>query len=160
MMPLNNIFRKCTGDNKFTKLSEKINPLMYRKDIKLFAKKWKRIGKYDTNKKNIHPGYRNGICQRNICHDYNKKWKKTNSRQNRTAKSRKNQTLGEQGNYKYLRILEADTIKQVKMKEKIRKEYLRRTRKLLVAKICYRNFIKVINFWVVLLVRYSRPFLK
>ena len=35
-------------------------------------------------------------------------------------------TLGENETYKYLGILEADTIKQGKMKEKIKKEYLRR----------------------------------
>ena len=49
-------------------------------------------------------------------------------------------TLGENETYKYLGILEADTIKQVEMKDKIRKEYLWRTRKQLV--------------------RYSGPFLK
>ena len=35
--------------------------------------------------------------------------------------------LGEKETYKYLGISEADTIKQVEMKEKIKKEYLRRT---------------------------------
>ena len=40
-------------------------------------------------------------------------------------------TLGEKENYRFLVILEADTIKQVDMKEKIRKYHLRRTRKLL-----------------------------
>ena len=37
-------------------------------------------------------------------------------------------TLGEKETYKYLGILEADTIKQVEMKGKIQKEYLRRTK--------------------------------
>ena len=37
-------------------------------------------------------------------------------------------TLEENETYKYLGILEADTIKQVQMKDKIEKEYLRRTR--------------------------------
>ena len=37
----------------------------------------------------------------------------------------RSRTLGEKENYKYLEILEADTIKQVNMKEKIRKKYLR-----------------------------------
>ena len=41
------------------------------------------------------------------------------------------------------------------MKEKIRKEYFRRTRKLY-----NRNLIQEINTWVVPLVRYSGPFLK
>ena len=56
-------------------------------------------------------------------------------------------TRGEKENYKYLSILKADTNKQVKMKEKIKKEYLRRTRKLLETKLCWRNLIKGINTW-------------
>ncbi len=35
-------------------------------------------------------------------------------------------TLAENETYKYLGILEADTIKQAEMKEKIQKEYLRK----------------------------------
>ena len=69
-------------------------------------------------------------------------------------------TLAENESYKYLRILKADTIKQVEMKNKIQKEYLRRTRKLLETKLSSRNLIKGINTWAVPLVRYSGPFLK
>ena len=69
-------------------------------------------------------------------------------------------TLREKETYKYLSILEADTIKQVEMKEKIKKEYLRRTRKILETKLWSRNLIKGINTWAVPLVRYSGPFLK
>ena len=56
--------------------------------------------------------------------------------------------------------MEADTIKQVEMKNKIQKEYLRRTRKLLETNLFSRNLIKGINTLAVLLVRYSGPFLK
>ena len=69
-------------------------------------------------------------------------------------------TLEEKETYKYLGILEADTIKKVEMKEKIKKEYLRRTRKLLETKLCSKNLIKGINTWTVLFVIYSGPFLK
>ena len=69
-------------------------------------------------------------------------------------------TLAENETYKYLGILEADTIKQVQMKEKIPKEYLRRTRKLLETNLNSRNLIKGINTWAVPLVRYSGPFPK
>ena len=69
-------------------------------------------------------------------------------------------TLRGKETYKYLGILEADTLKQVEMKEEIKKEYLRKTRKLLETKLYSRNLIKGINTWAVLLVRYSRPFLK
>ena len=56
--------------------------------------------------------------------------------------------------------MEADTIKQVEMKDKIHKEYLRRTRKLLEIKLSSRNLIKGINTQAVPLIRYSEPFLK
>ena len=69
-------------------------------------------------------------------------------------------TIGENETYKYLGILEADTIKQVEMKPKIQKKFLRKTRKLLETKLSSRNFIKGINTWTVPLVRYSGPFLK
>ena len=62
--------------------------------------------------------------------------------------------------WKHLGILEDDTIKQVQMKDTIRKEYLRRTRKLPETKLPSRNLIKGINTWAVPLVRYSGPFLK
>ena len=67
--------------------------------------------------------------------------------------------LGENETYKYLGILEADTIKQVQMKDKIRKEYLRRTRKLLETKLSSRNLIKGVNTWAEPHVRYSGRFL-
>ena len=62
--------------------------------------------------------------------------------------------------YKYLGILDADTIKQVEMINKIQKEYLKRTRKLLETKLSRKNLIKWINIWAVPIVRYSGPFLK
>ena len=67
-------------------------------------------------------------------------------------------TLREKETYKYLGILEVDTTKQEGMKEKIKKEYLRRTRKLLETKLYNRKLIKGINTFAVLLVRYSGPF--
>ena len=67
-------------------------------------------------------------------------------------------TLRKNETYKYLGILEADTIKQEEVKDKIQKEYLRRTRKLLQTKLSSRNLIKGINTWAVPLVRYSEAF--
>ena len=58
-------------------------------------------------------------------------------------------TLTENETYKYLGILEADTIKQVEMKNKIQKEYLRRTRKQHETKLSSRNLIKGIDTWAV-----------
>ena len=76
------------------------------------------------------------------------------------ANQEKIRTLREKETYKYLGILEADTTKQVDMKEKIKKDSLRRTRKLHETKLYYNNLIKGINTWAVPLVKYSGPFLK
>ena len=46
------------------------------------------------------------------------------------------------------------------MKENVRKEYLRRTRKVLQTKLFHRDIIKEINTYVVTLVRYSGLLLK
>ena len=87
-----------------------------------------------------------------------------NYRENRKEQELQNQdktrTLGENETYKYLGVLEADTIKQEEMKDKIQKEYLRRTRKLLETKLSFRNLTKGINTSAVPLVRYPGPFLK
>ena len=53
--------------------------------------------------------------------------------------------FGEKETFKYLGILEGETMNEVEMKEKIKKEYLRKTRKLLKTKLCSRNLIKGIN---------------
>ena len=70
-------------------------------------------------------------------------------------------TLGENETYKYLYILEADTIKQVKKKEKLKKEYPWRTRKLLETNLSSRNIIKGINIWTEsLFLKWTREELK
>ena len=43
MMPLKYILRKCTVGLKFSKSQEKFNQLMYKDDIKLFAKDEKEL---------------------------------------------------------------------------------------------------------------------
>ena len=69
-------------------------------------------------------------------------------------------TLGENETDKYLGILEADTTRQVEMKDPIQKEYLRNTRKQLETKLSNRKLIKGIITWDVPFVRHLGPFLK
>ena len=69
-----------------------------------------------------------------MVHANNKKQEMTHDGRNGTTKE-KIRTLREMETYKYLGILEADTIKHVKMKGKMKKECLRRTRKLLESKL-------------------------
>ena len=160
MMPLNHILRKCTAGYKIRRSQEKVNHLMYMDDIELFPNNKKELETL------IHTiriysqdiGMEFGIekCALLVM--------KSGKRHLIDGIELPNQdtirTPAENETYKYLGILEADTIKQVEMKSKIQKEYLWRTRKLLKTKLNSRNLIKGINTWVVSLVRYSGPFLK
>ena len=156
-MPLNHILRKCAAGYKLSKSQEKINHLKYMDDIKLFAKNEKEMETL------IHAVR---IYSQDIGMEFGieKCAMKSGKRHMTVGMELPNhdriRTLEENETYKYLGILEADTIKQVQMKDMIRKEYLRRTRKLLETKLSSRNLIKGINTWAVPLVRYSGPFLK
>ena len=159
-MPLNHILRKCTAGYKLSRSQEKINYRMYMDDIKLFAKNEKELETL------IHAvriygqdiGMEFGIekCAMLVM----KSGKRHMTDGMELTNHDRIRTLEENETYKYLGILEADTIKQVQMKDMIRKEYLRRTRKLLETKLSSRNPIKGINTWAVSLVRYSGPFLQ
>ena len=159
-MPLNHILRKCTAGYKLSTSQEKVNHLMYMDDIKLFIKNEKELETL-IHKVRIYSqdiGMEFGIekCAMLVM--------KSGKRQLTDGMELPNQdkikTLAKNETYKYLGILEADTIKQAEKKEKIQKEYLRKTRKLLETKLNCRNLIKGINTWVVPLIRYSGPFLK
>ena len=160
MIPLNHILRKCIARYKLSGSLEKINHLMDMDDIKLFAKNEKQLETL------IHAVriYSRDIGMEFGIEKYAMHVMKSSKRHMTDGMELPNhdkiRTLGEKETYKYLGILEVDTIKQVEMKNQFRKEYLRRTRKLLETKLSSRNLIKRINTWAVLLVRYSGPFLK
>ena len=156
MMPLNHIVRKCTAGHKLSGSQEKINHLMYMDDIKLFAKNEKEletlIHAVRIYSQDIRMEFGIEKCAMLVM----KSGKRHMTDGMELPNHDKIRTLGENETYKYLGILEAGTIKQVEMKDKVRKEYLRRTRKLLETKLSSRNLIKGINTWAV---RYSGSFL-
>ena len=130
MIPLNLIRRKCTAGYKLSKSQEKINHLMNMENIKLFAKNEKEL---ETLIQTMR------IYSQDILMEYGIEKcamlaMKSGKRHMTEGVELRNQvvirTLGETKTYKYLGILEAGTIKQAEMKEKIKKEYLKRTRKM------------------------------
>ena len=124
MMPLNNILRKCKAEYKLSRLQEKINHLMYMDDIKQFAINEKEletliltVGVYSQD-----IGMEFGIekCVLLVM----KSGKQHLTDGIGLPNQDKMRTLAESETFKYLGILEADTIKQVEMIDKIQKEYL------------------------------------
>ena len=61
----------------------------------------------------------------------------------------------EEGEYKYLGILEAAGLKHEEMKDQIKKEYIRRVRNILKSKLNGGNIILAINSRAVSIVRYG-----
>ena len=105
---------------------------MYFDNFKLFVKK-KIIRNSNKNNNNILPRYRCGIWHK-MCLAHNK-----NNEKNQQITvvielpNKENiRTLGENENYKYLKIFKADTIKTRRdERKKIKKEFLKGRRKLL-----------------------------
>ena len=70
-----------------------------------------------------------------------------------------NNSLEEGESYKYLGVLETDEMMVNEMKDKAKKEYSRRVKKVLESKGNSGNVFKVINTWILSMVRYSTVFL-
>ena len=160
MMPLNHILRKCTAGYKLSRSQEKINQLMYMDDIKLFAKNEKELETL------IHTiriysqdiGMEFGIEKCALLVMKSGKRRITDGVE--LPNQDKIRTPTENENYKYLGILEDDTIKQVEMENKIQKEYLRRTKKTTQDKTQSQKPYQRYKYMSCTLVRYSGPFLK
>ena len=125
MKPFNHILRKCTDGYELSKSQEKITHLMYMDNIKLLPKmkkNWKPLHKLRIYSQDI--GMEFGIEK------YTMLVMKRGKQHIMEGVKLPNQVVirmfGEKETYKYLGILEADTIKQQEWKEKIKKEYLRR----------------------------------
>ena len=57
--------------------------------------------------------------------------------------------------YKYLGVLQLDSIKNGEMKEKVKSEYIRRVKKLLGSQLNGENVIAGMNTWAVGIIRYG-----
>ena len=121
IMSLDNMLRKCTDGYKLSKSQEKINHLMYIDDIKLLAKNEKEL----ETLMNAVKIYSQDIEMEFSIEKSAMLVMKSGQWHLRVGMELPNQykirLLGEKETYKYLGILEADTIKQVEMKEKLRK---------------------------------------
>ena len=118
MMPLNHILRNCTAGYKLSKSREKINHLMYIDDVKLFAKNGKEL-------ETLIPTVR--IYSQDIGMEFGiekcvmlviKSGKRHITEEVELPNQVVIGTLGEKETYKYLGILEADTLKRQEMKER------------------------------------------
>jgi hypothetical protein len=66
----------------------------------------------------------------------------------------------DENGYKYLGVLQGASIKTKEMKELVRKEYLRRVRRVARSRLYAGNLITAVNVWAVSVVRYTAGVLK
>ena len=138
------------GRIQLSRLQEKINHLIYMDDIKLFAKNEKELETL------IHTVR---IYSQDIGMEFG--MEKCALLLMKSGKRHLTDGIELPNQDKIRTLTENETyIKHVEMKDKIQKEYLRRTIKLLETKLSSRNLFIEINTCAVPLVRYSGPFLK
>ena len=117
MMPLNHILKKCTTGYKLSRSQEKINPLMYMYNVKLFSKNEKEmetlIHAVRIDSQDIDMEFGIEKCAMLVM----KIGKQHMTDGMELPNHDRIRTLKENETYKYLGLLEADILKQVQMKD-------------------------------------------
>ena len=121
MMPVNHIPRKCKAGYKLSKSQQKINILMYMDDIKLFAKNKKELETLIQSVRIYSQDIGMEIGIEKFAMFVMKSGKRHMTKGIELSNKKKIRTLREKETNKYLGVFEVDTIKQVEMKEKIKK---------------------------------------
>ena len=158
LIPLSYVLRKSEAGYTFGN-GEKINHLLFMDDLKLYAKNEKALDSLVQTVRifSTDIGMEFGLDKCAVLTMKRGKIVKSQGIEMPDEETIKGMEEGD--TYKYHGILEADRIKSQDMKEKIKKEYLRRTRKVLESKLNSGNLIRAINTWAVSLVRYSAAFI-
>ena len=158
MIPLTLVLRKMKASYKFSSNGEQINHLMFMDDIKLYAKNESGLDALVQSVRVISNdiGMEFGVekCAMLVI----KRGKVVESNgidlpNNETIKS-----IHEENGNKYLGVMEANQVLSGQMKERLRKEYKRRVKKILKSKLNGGNTITAINTWAVSMMRYAAPF--
>ena len=159
MIPLTLVLRKANSHYEFTN-GQKINHLFFMDDLKLFARSEKALNSLVQTVRVVSEdaGMKFGIekCAMLVL----KRGNIIKSDGIALPDDTVIKAMNEGDSYKYLGIMEADQILRKEMKEKVNKEYFRRTKKVLKSKLNGGNCITAINTWAVSLLRYSAAFLK
>ena len=142
MIPLSLVLRKCEAGYTYAN-KKKVNHLLFMDDLKLYARSEFQL---------------NSLIQsvRIFSNDISMKFGKLAQTEGITLPDDTTiRAMEESEGYKYLGVLEVSDMLHDQMKDKIRKEYLRRVKKVARSKLNGRNLIQVINTWAVSLVRYA-----
>ena len=154
MIPMTRVLQKMEVGYQLKKEGNRINHLMFMDDIKLFGKNAQEI---DTLVQTVR------ILSQDIKMEFGiekcaliniKRGKTITTEGIRLPDGNIIKEIDENG-YKYLGIIEGETIKHQEMKDNIRKEYIQRIKAILKSKLNSGNMVKAINTWAVPVIRYT-----
>ena len=154
MIPMTKVLQRMQAGYQLKKGGSKINHLMFMDDIKLFGR---GINEIDTLVQTVRIVSNDIRMEFGIekCALINIQRGKVTATDGIQLPNGNNIKDIEEGEYKYLGILESDEIKHQKMKEIIGKEYLKRLKAILKSKLNSGNIVKAINSWAVPIIRYG-----
>ena len=159
LIPMTLVLRKAKA-GYVTRQGIKINHLMYMDDIKLFAKTETSLNSLVHTVRVVSEdiGMEFGVdkCSTLVT----RRGKVVSSEGIGLPDGSVIKSLDPKTGYKYLGISETNEVLHDKMKELLRKEYLRRVRTLGKTKLNFGNLIAGINIWAVSLLRYSGDIIK
>ena len=155
MIPLSTILNNTKQGFKLEKDGAKMSHLLYMDDLKLFASSLKEITALTTTVSNFSQdiGMEFGLQKCAVMEI--KAGQIIDSSGIELPEGKKIPGLETEGSYKYLGMLESDSIKQEQMKKKTRQEYLKRVRQVLKSELNAGNSVHAINVWAVSAFRYS-----
>ena len=154
LIPLSLILEKLPEGYKLSRDGPKINHRLYMDDLKLYGKDQKEIEELIRVTREF---------SRDICMEFGlekcatlkmEKGKRTEGIGVTLPSGEVLKDLEEDG-YRYLGILEADTILNSRMKTEVTVEYLRRLKKILKSGLQGKNCFQAINTWAVPVTRYG-----
>ena len=155
MLPLSIILNNTRQGYLLLKDGAKINHLLYMDDLKLFGRSIKEINALTSIVSNFSNdiGMEFGLSKCAVMSI--KRGKIVNSGDMELSDGTRIHHLRTEESYKYLGMLEADSIKQEQMKKKTKQEYLKRVRQVLKSDLNAGNSVHAINVWAVSAFRYS-----
>ena len=154
MMPMTRALEKLESGYQLKKGGQRINHLMYMDDIKLFGKNKEQIDTLIQTVRIITEDIKMefGIDKCGLIVMQRGKVIKTEGIQLPDGSTIKD--IEEEG-YKYLGVIQADTIDHQSMKDKAKKEYIQRLKSIMKSKLNAGNIVKAINTWAVPVIRYT-----
>ena len=154
LIPMTRVLEKTEIGYQLKKGGTRINHLMFMDDIKLFGKSTKDIDSLVQTVRIVSGDIRMefGIEKCALINIQRGKVTGTEGIQLPDGSTIKDI---EEGGYKYLGVIEGEEIKHQEMKEKIRKEYIKRLKAILKSKLSSGNAVKASNSWAVPIIRYT-----